>query len=302
ANKKQCERLSKRIDAITAPLESLTTNDVYSHPKYSETLTNLFECIQQCQQFIEKFCDEKNWIIRVIKKDSNQENFQELNQLLLQYSTDLQLNINLSFIFDREQDTKDLKFDHQDLIERYDQIFDMYRELVSKHGEILERLDDLKYDYKHKLLKTELDINMKLIPLDAIALDKIISHGKFSIVHHGHWRENDIAVKFIHPDLTLNESMRKEILNEITIMYKLGGFKHIVNILGACMENGRYGIVQEYMSAGSLYDVLKQRKLITTWSQRYSIALQMSKAINYLHMEKPQILHCNIKSANFLLD
>ncbi|CAF3970321.1 unnamed protein product [Rotaria sp. Silwood1] len=55
------------------------------------------------------------------------------------------------------------------------------------------------------------------------------------------------------------------------------------------------------MSLGSLYDVLKWQTLQFTWSDRLSIASQMTKGINYLHKLPKPIIHRDIKSLNILL-
>ncbi|CAF0914781.1 unnamed protein product [Adineta steineri] len=57
----------------------------------------------------------------------------------------------------------------------------------------------------------------------------------------------------------------------------------------------------EFMSLGSLYKILHKSDADILWSERLSIALQAAKGINYLHQYKPQILHRDIKSPNFLL-
>jgi len=83
-------------------------------------------------------------------------------------------------------------------------------------------------------------------------------------------------------------------------MYRIR-YDHVLNIFGACMEPGNYAIILEYMSLGSLYDVLRQQVLQLTWSDRWSIALQMTKGINHLHTHSKPIIHRDIKSLNILI-
>jgi serine/threonine protein kinase len=83
-------------------------------------------------------------------------------------------------------------------------------------------------------------------------------------------------------------------------MYQIR-YNHIINIFGACMEPERYALVVEHMSLGSLYDVLKQQKIQLTGPNRWSIANQMTKGINYLHMLPKPIIHRDIKSLNILM-
>ncbi|CAF4521279.1 unnamed protein product, partial [Rotaria sp. Silwood2] len=84
------------------------------------------------------------------------------------------------------------------------------------------------------------------------------------------------------------------------MMYRIR-YDHILTIFGACMEPEKYALVVEYMSLGSLYDTLKQKTLQLTWSDRWSIASQMTKGINYLHKLPEPIIHCDIKSLNILM-
>ncbi|CAF3964304.1 unnamed protein product [Rotaria sp. Silwood1] len=79
-------------------------------------------------------------------------------------------------------------------------------------------------------------------------------------------------------------------------------YPHIVTLIGVCMETGKYAMVMEYISLGSLYKILHKDKLQLDWSDRLFIALQTAKGINYLHKLQPPILHCDIKSLNFLLE
>jgi serine/threonine protein kinase len=70
---------------------------------------------------------------------------------------------------------------------------------------------------------------------------------------------------------------------------------------GACMEPEKYALVVEYMSLGSLYDVLRRKTVQFTWPDRWLIALQITKGINYLHTLPKPIIHRDIKSHNVLM-
>ena len=80
-------------------------------------------------------------------------------------------------------------------------------------------------------------------------------------------------------------------------------YEHVLSMFGACIEPGNYALVVEYMSLGSLYDVLSDKKVEFTWSDRWSVALQMTKGVNYLHTlpETERIIHRDIKSPNILM-
>jgi serine/threonine-protein kinase CTR1 len=146
-------------------------------------------------------------------------------------------------------------------------------------------------------------------PLDVIQildedlqLCEEIGSGGYGIVYRAIWlsRHFTVAAKKLY--LTrLNDKAEKDFLRELSLMSTVR-CPYIVNFIGACTERGKYTLVMEYMSLGSLYKVLHKDQLLLVWSQRMSIALQTAKAINYLHQLQPPILHRDVKSLNFLLE
>ncbi|CAF3299801.1 unnamed protein product, partial [Rotaria sp. Silwood2] len=77
---------------------------------------------------------------------------------------------------------------------------------------------------------------------------------------------------------------------------------NIISFYGACTEPGKYALIMEYMSLGSLYKILHEDNLVLTWSERFSIAFQTANGINYLHQLSEPVLHRDIKSLNFLTE
>ncbi|CAF3498797.1 unnamed protein product [Rotaria sp. Silwood2] len=98
----------------------------------------------------------------------------------------------------------------------------------------------------------------------------------------------------------LDEKVKGDLIKEISMMYRIR-YDHILSIFGACMEPEKYALIVEHMSLGSLHDVLKKQTLQLTWPDRWSIAGQMTKGINYLHKLPKPIIHRDIKSLNILL-
>lgn len=56
----------------------------------------------------------------------------------------------------------------------------------------------------------------------------------------------------------------------------------------------------EYMSGGSVYDYLHQQKAVLRIPMLLRVAIDVSKAMNYLHQNK--IIHRDLKAANLLMD
>ncbi|EOY32492.1 Receptor-like protein kinase 1 [Theobroma cacao] len=78
--------------------------------------------------------------------------------------------------------------------------------------------------------------------------------------------------------------------------------KNLVQLLGFCNEGQNRLLVYEYMSNGSLAKFLFANAR-PNWYQRIQIAFGIAIRLFYLHEEcSSQIIHCNIKPQNILLD
>ncbi|CAF3935520.1 unnamed protein product, partial [Rotaria sp. Silwood1] len=247
------------------------------------------------------------------------EKFEELNLHLTRCATDLNLGINLKQIFDPKQDEKDQKMDLDAIQSEADEIASM---MVQKQDEDLpqykrieENTNQRRLSFRHNLQKNIIKISDPVqghkikeeehaflhIPYYDLILEKRLGQGEVTDVFHGRWisRDHEVAIKVIRIQY-LNEKVKRELVNEISMMYHIR-YEHILNIFGACMEPNKYALIVEYMSLGSLYDVLKQKKIQLTWPDRWSIANQMIKGINYLHKLSRPIIHRDIKSHNILM-
>ncbi|ONI01880.1 hypothetical protein PRUPE_6G164400 [Prunus persica] len=79
--------------------------------------------------------------------------------------------------------------------------------------------------------------------------------------------------------------------------------KNLVRLLGYCLDGAKKLLVYEYMSNGSLSDVLFTSERQPFWEERMGIARNIARGFLYLHEEcDTQIIHCDIKPQNILLD
>ncbi|XP_072969290.1 G-type lectin S-receptor-like serine/threonine-protein kinase LECRK2 [Typha angustifolia] len=110
--------------------------------------------------------------------------------------------------------------------------------------------------------------------------------------------QTPIAVKRL--DRLLKDT-EKEFTNEVR---SIGQTHHrnLVKLLGFCNEGTHRMLVYEYMSNGSLTEFLRTSPR-PSWSLRVKIAIGIAKGLLYLHEECcAQIIHCDIKPGNILLD
>ncbi|KAH0714502.1 hypothetical protein KY284_007407 [Solanum tuberosum] len=128
-----------------------------------------------------------------------------------------------------------------------------------------------------------------------------LGRGAFGTVFKGILAEGQkvIAVKRLDKELVEGET---EFQTEIKIIGKTH-HRNLVRLLGYCLEGSRRLLVYEYMTNGSLADVLFKSEKQPTWEERCGFARDIARGLLYLHDEcETQIIHCDIKPQNILMD
>ena len=97
------------------------------------------------------------------------------------------------------------------------------------------------------------------------------------------------------------QDSEKEFKAELNIIGKTH-HKNLVRLIGFCDEGQQRLLVYEFLSNGTLAGFLFG-DLKPNWKQRIQIAFGIAKGLLYLHEEcSTQIIHCDIKPQNILLD
>ncbi|KAJ4724158.1 Receptor-like protein kinase [Melia azedarach] len=128
-----------------------------------------------------------------------------------------------------------------------------------------------------------------------------IGGGAFGTVYKGVLgTENEKLVAVKKLNKAVNEG-EQEFKAEISAIGRTN-HKNLVQLLGFCNEGQQRLLVYEYMSNGSLAGYLFGNSR-PNWYQRMQIAFGTARGLYYLHDEcKNQIIHCDIKPQNILLD
>lgn len=119
-----------------------------------------------------------------------------------------------------------------------------------------------------------------------------------------------IAVKRLIPfESNSPESKRKSVKRRMQMELELlASLRHrnLMSLRAYVREPDGFSLVYDYVSTGSLADVMnrvRENELQLGWEIRLRIAVGVVKGLQYLHFTcVPQILHCNLKLTNVMLD
>ncbi|KAM9987110.1 hypothetical protein ACTFIY_011535 [Dictyostelium cf. discoideum] len=134
------------------------------------------------------------------------------------------------------------------------------------------------------------------IPFESLEFNEKIGKGSFGSVFRGCYLGLDVAIKKI--EKADDPEYLKYIDREVSMLQSL---RHpfIVNFSGICVHSSGLYIVTEFVSGGDVRQLLKKTPPIG-WDKRVSIAVDLAKAMVFLHAKK--IIHRDLKSKNILLD
>jgi serine/threonine protein kinase len=129
-----------------------------------------------------------------------------------------------------------------------------------------------------------------------------IGRGSFGAVYKGKIGDNNrsIAVKRLEGRIT-GEGER-EFRAEITAIARTH-HRNLVKLIGFCIEGSNKLLVYEFVSKGSLANLLFEGEVKLSWKERMKLTLDVARGILYLHEEcEVRIIHCNINPQNILMD
>lgn len=201
-------------------------------------------------------------------------------------------------------------------------------DLLRQQVEINAEKEKLQFREQEFELRTRLEqmkpttVKPWQITYSDLVFQDVIGEGGFGQVFRATWRGTTVAVKVLkqrgtgHRGLAgdpiprgpndgsavprLSSDMIDRFSQEVSILRSLH-HPNLVLFLGASVAP-RLCMVSEFMEGGSLYELLYKKKRVPDPKRRLVLALDIAKALAYLHSMQPQIVHRDLKSPNILLE
>ncbi|KAF3595709.1 hypothetical protein DY000_02024976 [Brassica cretica] len=137
--------------------------------------------------------------------------------------------------------------------------------------------------------------------------ENILGTGGFGVVYKGELNDGTkIAVKRMESSASVvSDKGLAEFKSEIDVLTKMR-HRHLVALLGYCLDGNERLLVYEYMPRGTLSQHLfhwkeEERKPLD-WTRRLAIALDVARGVEYLHtFAHRSFIHRDLKPSNILL-
>eukprot|EP00795_Rhopilema_esculentum_P002764 gene2764-985_t len=160
-------------------------------------------------------------------------------------------------------------------------------------GHLLPVLEYLRKDISEKFRSLQNGIRIGKISVLGFARQKYVSW------YHGSFADSGYRVIW-------GAEMRKSVIVSADRGIGLDFFRltnrHIVQFYGICHMEPNLCIISEFMSGGSVADVIHKRKEVLTWERIIEWSTHAATGILYLHSYRPTIIHRDLKSDNLLVD
>lgn len=135
--------------------------------------------------------------------------------------------------------------------------------------------------------------------------ENILGQGGFGTVYRGELHDGTkIAVKRMESGVITGKGLT-EFKSEIAVLTKVR-HRHLVALLGYCLDGNEKLLVYEYMPQGTLsrhlFNWPEEGLKPLEWTRRLAIALDVARGVEYLHgLAHQSFIHRDLKPSNILL-
>eukprot|EP01119_Soliformovum_irregulare_P005959 TRINITY_DN176_c0_g1_i10.p1 TRINITY_DN176_c0_g1~~TRINITY_DN176_c0_g1_i10.p1 ORF type:complete len:378 (+),score=74.81 TRINITY_DN176_c0_g1_i10:966-2099(+) len=140
------------------------------------------------------------------------------------------------------------------------------------------------------------------IQFDELIIKKQLGEGGFGIVYKAEWRNAPCVVKQmkVRESKEASAKARDAFVKEMNAMRNLRAHPNVCQLLGVCdSRKTPLCIVTEYMSEGSLWDLITVNDMALTSDLIVSFARDTASGMAHLHSE--DVLHCDLAARNLLV-
>jgi len=142
------------------------------------------------------------------------------------------------------------------------------------------------------------------VDLSELEIKEQIGMGAVGAVHKGLWNGTEVAIKTLitveSPQRAVVREIERNFREEVRVMTSLR-HPNVVLFMGACTKSPNMCIVMEFMTLGSLYELLHNELIPDIpFKLKLKLAYQATKGMHFLH--SLGIVHRDLKSLNILLD
>eukprot|EP00011_Vannellida_sp_DIVA3-517-6-12_P014246 CAMPEP_0114616352 /NCGR_PEP_ID=MMETSP0168-20121206/6642_1 /TAXON_ID=95228 ORGANISM="Vannella sp., Strain DIVA3 517/6/12" /NCGR_SAMPLE_ID=MMETSP0168 /ASSEMBLY_ACC=CAM_ASM_000044 /LENGTH=326 /DNA_ID=CAMNT_0001827463 /DNA_START=158 /DNA_END=1137 /DNA_ORIENTATION=- len=134
------------------------------------------------------------------------------------------------------------------------------------------------------------------LDMSEIEMGAVIGRGAFGEVRKGLYCGTPVAVKKI---VIQEEEDELYVKREVNVLKSMR-HPNIMTFMGLHKDGKELHIVSEYVSKGDLRCLIKKKDVEISWYHRGRIAMDIARAIAYLHSRK--VIFRDLKSKNVLLD